>query len=63
MVIYDYMKTYSIIFCEINNPIVILYTILIFDYMYKYFFTYYLIIQYNIILISIKCHLNSYSNI
>ena len=63
MVIYDYMKTYSMIFYEINNPIVILYTILIFDYMYKYFFTYYLIIQYNIILISIKCHLNSYSNI
>ena len=35
MVIYDYMKTYSMIYFEINNTIVILYTILSFDYIHK----------------------------
>ena len=45
MVIYDYMKTYSMIFFEINNTIIILYIILIFDYVHRYFFTYYIIIQ------------------
>ena len=35
--IYDYMKTYSMIFFEINNTIVILSIILIFDYIRKYF--------------------------
>ena len=53
MVIYIYMKTYNMIFCEINNPSVMLYTILIFC-------TYYLIIQNNNILISIKNHLISH---
>ena len=38
MVIYNYMKTYNMIFCEINNPFVILYTILIYDKIHKYFF-------------------------
>ena len=37
MVIYDYMKTYSMIFFEINKTIAILSTILIFDYIRKYF--------------------------
>ena len=63
MIIYIYTKTYNMIFCEINNPSVILYTILIFDYIYIYFCIYYLIIQYNNILISIKYHLISHFNI
>ena len=49
------------IFCEINNLFVTLYTILIFDYIHKYSFTYYLIVQYKNILVSIKYHLRSYS--
>ena len=59
MVICDYMKTYSIIFFEINDSFVILYTILISDYIHKYFLHIICIIKYNNILIFIKYRLIS----